>query len=77
MPWFDLAHRRKRPEDVALADVWSSLRTLREHAAGIFNIVSTIAVTVARHDARLESLGADLADLRRSMLKVPPPDGKP
>ena len=68
MPWFDLGKGRHRPEEGAsLHDLWTSLRILREHAGGIFNTVSTIALQVSRQDARLETLGADLAMLRHAV----------
>lgn len=70
MPWFDRDESvrerlamRARP---SLRNIWSAVRTMQIHIAGLSTMIASANTTLTRLDARLESVHADIVTLRRA-----------
>lgn len=72
MPWLPFRNpHAPAPGRATLQDVFGAVRVALNHAGGIVNTLSAIALTQARQDARLESIAHDIAGLRSMMGPAP------
>ncbi len=66
MPWLHNEDKKRRPaiDGAQLQDVWEACHAVRVHFAGMLNSITGIQTSIARIDARLEGIAAELAVLR-------------
>lgn len=68
-----VGERDRAEENPTIRDVWTNIRVILNHTAGIFATLATLATQITRLDARLEHLSGQIT----AKLPDPPDDPEP